>query len=104
MILSTCICLYKIHKLERSINGIKEDVKKQKTAFIESGNAITATLKIAFDNIKTLTHGQDKMKKEVKDHEARMSQRIVVKQEQAPTRRMIPNRYMRGGVEKEKSN
>jgi hypothetical protein len=97
------VCLNKIRKLEKSVKVLSEEIAKQKTLFIESGNAITATLKIAFDNIKTLNHGQDRIKKEVKENAARTSQRTIFKQEQTPNRRTVPNRYVRGKVEEEKS-
>ena len=65
------VCLNKIRKLQKSVKVLSEEIAKQKTLFIESGNAITATLKIAFDNIKTLNHGQDRIKKEFKENVAR---------------------------------
>ena len=89
--------------MEKSVRVLSEEIAKQKTLFIESGNAITATLKIAFDNIKTLTHSQDRIKKEVKENGVRLSQRAMVKQEQTPNFRTVPNRYVRGKVEEEKS-
>jgi hypothetical protein len=93
------ICFYKIRKLENSVKVLSEEIVKQKTLFIESGNAIAATLKIAFDNIKILTQFKDRISKEVKEHGARINQHAIIRQEQVPTRRIVPNRYNRGEAE-----
>ena len=93
------VCLHKIRKLEKSVKVLSEEIVKQKTLFIESGNAIAATLKIAFDNIKILNQSKDRINKEVKEHGARIKQHAVIRQEQVPTRRIVPNRYNRGEAE-----
>jgi uncharacterized protein YnzC (UPF0291/DUF896 family) len=97
------VSLNKIRKLEKSAKLLSEEIAKQKTLFIESGNAITATLKIAFDNIKILNHGQDRIKKEIKENEAKTNRRTIVNQEQTPNFRTVANRHVRGKVKEEKS-
>jgi hypothetical protein len=96
-------CLYKVRKLEKSVRVLADEIAKQKILFIESGNAITATLKIAFDGIKSLSHAHDRMKKEVKEYTARMNQRAIVNQEQMPNRRTLLNRHTHNEGKEENS-
>lgn len=46
--------------------------KKQETRLIEAGNAITDTLRVAFDNLKKISNTGSKTQTKINDHEARI--------------------------------
>lgn len=57
-------CGYLVYQYGRLERVIKEQNKIQKKELVDAGNAITETLKIAFDNLKKLSNKQDKNQNE----------------------------------------
>ena len=62
-------CLVKLYKLVRKLN---EQEEKQKKALAEAGNAITDTLRVAFDNLKRNTSEHNKINAKLNEYNARI--------------------------------
>ena len=61
--------IYKSYKLEKRLNTQAQDQKKQ---LVEAGNAITDTLKIAFDNLKRNSSDHNKINAKISEHNSRI--------------------------------
>lgn len=60
--LATTLLYYRLRRTEKAL---RDEIQKNNKSLAEAGNAITDTLKIAFDNLKRTTHKQDKQTNEL---------------------------------------
>jgi citrate synthase len=56
----------------KSNKQTNDEFKKQKNNYVESGNAITDAMKVAYDNLKQQRHRLDVLKKNLADLNARL--------------------------------
>lgn len=61
-----------IYKIRPTQQSFQESLKKQKAMFIESGNAITDTLKVAFENLKKTSNDQHKTSTKLTEYNSRL--------------------------------
>ena len=61
-----------IYKIRPTQQSFQESLKKQKAMFIESGNAITDTLKVAFENLKKSSNDQHKTNAKLTEYNSRL--------------------------------
>jgi len=61
-----------IYKIRPTQQSFQESLKKQKVMFIESGNAITDTLKVAFENLKKTSNDQHKTSTKLTEYNSRL--------------------------------
>lgn len=60
--LATTMLYYRLRRTEKAL---RDEIQKNNKSLVEAGNAITDTLKVAFDNLKRVTHKQDKQTNEI---------------------------------------
>lgn len=60
---------YKAMQLQKQLNKLDKDHKKQ---LAEAGNAITDTLRVAFDNLKRNTGDHNKINSKLTEHNSRI--------------------------------
>jgi predicted phage gp36 major capsid-like protein len=66
------IYIFYIYKIRPTQQSFIESLKKQKMMFIESGNAITDTLKVAFENLKKTNNDQSKTNAKLTEYNSRL--------------------------------
>lgn len=64
--------IFYIYKIRPTQQSFQESLKKQKAMFIESGNAITDTLKVAFENLKKTSNDQSKTNAKLTEYNSRL--------------------------------
>lgn len=64
--------IFYIYKIRPTQQSFTESLKKQKMMFIESGNAITDTLKVAFENLKKTSNDQSKTNAKLTEYNSRL--------------------------------
>ena len=64
--------IFYIYKIRPTQQSFQESLKKQKVMFIESGNAITDTLKVAFENLKKTSNDQHKTSTKLTEYNSRL--------------------------------
>jgi predicted phage gp36 major capsid-like protein len=64
--------IFYIYKIRPTQQSFQESLKKQKVMFIESGNAITDTLKVAFENLKKTSNDQSKTNAKLTEYNSRL--------------------------------
>jgi predicted phage gp36 major capsid-like protein len=64
--------IFYIYKIRPTQQSFQESLKKQKAMFIESGNAITDTLKVAFENLKKSSNDQHKTNEKLTEYNSRL--------------------------------
>jgi NAD-dependent DNA ligase len=68
------LCIYEIVRLKNQLRKQNED---QKRSLAEAGNAITDTLRTAFENIKNVNQKYERLNKNVKEIDTRLQGLIV---------------------------
>ena len=69
---ATLMYVFYIYKIRPTQESFTESLKKQKMMFIESGNAITDTLKVAFENLKKISNDQSKTNAKLTEYNSRL--------------------------------